>query len=113
MSKKSNLLFTLDLLILSILKEKDCYGYELIKIISQETKELVIPKMGTLYPVLYNLLENNYISSYEIYIKTKPRIYYHIEEKGYEYLDLLIQDFDNMVNTLTHLIHKENNNEQD
>jgi len=28
MSKKSNLLFILNLLILSILKEKDCYGYE-------------------------------------------------------------------------------------
>ena len=106
MSKKSNLLFTLDLLILSLLKEKDYYGYELIKIISQETDNLVVPKMGTLYPVLYDLLENKYISSYEKYIKTKPRIYYHLEDEGYKYLELLIQDFDNMVNTLTKLVHK-------
>lgn len=111
MSKKSNLLFTLDLLVLSILKEKDCYGYELIKIITEQTNELITPKMGTMYPVLYDLLEKNYISSYEVYIKTKPRIYYHLEEKGYEHLQSLVKEFDNMVNTLVYIIHKEGKNE--
>ena len=112
MAKKSNLLFTLDLLILSVLKEKDCYGYELIKIITNKTHEMIVPKMGNMYPVLYNLLENHYISSYEVYIKSKSRIYYHIEEDGYKYLDQLIQEFDCLMNSIHSMIHEEDFNEQ-
>ena len=110
MAKKSNFLFTMDLLILSVLKEKDCYGYELIKMISHDSQQLIVPKMGTIYPVLYNLLENNYISSYEKYIKTKARVYYHIEEKGLEHLNQLTQEYDQLVNVLNNMIHRKENN---
>lgn len=106
MAKKSNFLFTLDLLVLSILKDKDCYGYELIKIISHDTKEIVNPKMGTMYPILYELLENNYISCYEEHIKSKTRVYYHIEEPGIKYLQEITKEYDELVNALNFIIHK-------
>ena len=41
MAKNTNYLFKLDLLLLSILKEKDKYGYEMIKEISQRTDNLI------------------------------------------------------------------------
>ena len=81
MAKNSNFLFKLDLLILSILKEHDCYGYEMTKIITRESNNLIVPKIGTMYPVLHELLSNNYISSYEQFVGNKARVYYHLERK--------------------------------
>ena len=37
-----------------------------------------------MYPILYKLQDENYISSYEKVIERKVRVYYHIEEKGKE-----------------------------
>lgn len=112
MPKKSSLLFTLDLLILSILREKDCYGYELIKVIAKETNDTIVPKMGTMYPVLYNLLDKHYISSYEVPIKTKTRVYYHIEEDGIVYLEKLINEFNVLVNAIHSIIGEGDTNEK-
>lgn len=54
MAKYSNYLFKLDLLILSVLKHKDMYGYELSKLISDKTHGYVVPKHGTMYPIIIN-----------------------------------------------------------
>ena len=107
LAKNTNFLFKLDLLVLSVLKEKDCYGYELTKIISQKTNDLVIPKVGTMYPILHELLENNYISSYEEYIKTKARVYYHIEDKGIQYLAKIVKEYKDLVNAINSIVDKE------
>jgi len=43
----------LDWVILSILRRKPCYGYEMITVIDDEFRVYVSP--GSLYPILYNL----------------------------------------------------------
>lgn len=50
MAKTSNYLFKLDLMILSLLKEKDQYAYELTKEIAEKSKGRIEPKNGTMYP---------------------------------------------------------------
>lgn len=57
MPKSTNYLFKLDVFILACLRQKDCYGYELTKLIFQLSDNLIVPKTGTRYPVLYELLE--------------------------------------------------------
>lgn len=62
------------------------YGSQLV----QETKLLscgaIIIKEGSLYPVLYKLLEDDYISSQKVLIgKHMTREYYHLEPKGDAY----------------------------
>lgn len=52
MAKTSNYLFKLDLMILSLLKEKDQYAYELTKEIAEKSKGRIEPKNGTMYPIL-------------------------------------------------------------
>ena len=90
MAKNTNYLFKLDLLLLSILKEKDKYGYEMIKEISQRTDNLIEAKHGTMYPIIYKLIEEEYITSNTVLVGNKARVYYHLEEKGKEYFEKLM-----------------------
>lgn len=111
MAKYSNYLFKLDLLILSVLKHKDMYGYELSKVIAEKTNGYVVPKHGTMYPVIYKLIEDGYITSDTVLVKNKARVYYHLEEKGEEYLQQLVQDYDNLVLQINNIVHGGENND--
>ena len=86
---KSNSFFNIDMLVLSLLKVKDCYGYELVKLI----KEISNSSLDTLYPVVHNLLKKEYISSRDEIVNKKIRVYYHIEPIGNEYLEQTIIEF--------------------
>ncbi len=80
----------LPLIILSVLSREDMYGYQLVQEIARQSEGRFLTKEGSLYPVLYKLLEEEFISSYEVKAGVRMRhIFYHIEEKGYEYLNYL------------------------
>lgn len=106
MAKYSNYLFKLDLLILSVLKEKDMYGYELSKIIEEKSHGFIVPKHGTMYPIIYKLIEDGYITSDTVLVKNKARVYYHLEEKGRVYLQQLVEDYDNLVQEINNIVHE-------
>ena len=57
---KSNSFFNIDMLVLSLLKVKDCYGYELVKLIKEISNGSLDIKEGTLYPVVHSLLKKEY-----------------------------------------------------
>ncbi len=69
----------LELLVLSILKKRDCYGYELVNEIS---KNISISE-GTIYPLLRRLTKDGY---FETYLKESkegpPRKYYRLTKQG-------------------------------
>ncbi|OXM15661.1 PadR family transcriptional regulator [Paenibacillus herberti] len=73
----------IDAIVLSVLRRNDAYGYEISKIIQEETEGLLDMKEGTLYPALKRMEANNYI---EGYWDTRPsgprRRYYRITEQG-------------------------------
>lgn len=106
MAKYSNYLFKLDLLILSVIKHKDMYGYEISKVISEKTNGKVVPKHGTMYPIIYKLIEEGYITSQTILVNNKARVYYHLEHKGEKYLQDLIEDYDNLVRQINNIVHR-------
>jgi len=54
----------IDTLILSLLYQRDMYGYELAKIVREKSDEQFELKEGTLYLSLKRLEKNNWISSY-------------------------------------------------
>ena len=58
---KSNSFFNIDMLVLSLLKVSDCYGYELVKKIKEVSNNTLDIKEGTLYPVVHNLLKNTFL----------------------------------------------------
>lgn len=94
---------TVELIVLFLLSKGDLYGYQLANMIKDLSDGQVSITESSLYPTLYKLLENKYISDYEKVIgKRRVRVYYHIEESGLKRLDELIDDY----NKITSGIHK-------
>lgn len=99
MNRKNNL-YTLDMLILACLYHSDCYGYEISKNIRDISQQNIDIKDGVMYPILYKLLEANYITSYENQVGRKIRVYYHIEHLGIDYLHQTINEYHKMLNSV-------------
>jgi DNA-binding PadR family transcriptional regulator len=70
------------LLILSLLSEKNLYGYEIIKQLEERSDYTFQYQAGSLYPVLYKLEKNEYIRK----IEKDRRVYYSITPKGVRHL---------------------------
>lgn len=76
---------TVELVVLTVLLEKDMYGYEITKAISDKSNGQYNLPLGTLYPVLYRFVENGYLSDKDTIVNKRLRKYYHLEDKGREY----------------------------
>ena len=86
---------SLEIILLSLLKNKDMYGYEMSKEIKNITENVLILGEGTLYPALKRLKEKNLIQDYFIETNSskKKRKYYKITEAGLIELNLKLKDF--------------------
>jgi DNA-binding PadR family transcriptional regulator len=74
-------------LILSILEEKDNYGYSIIKKVKKLSNNKIEWTEGMLYPVLHRLEKQEAIESYWKVSETgRKRKYYSIKKKGNEIL---------------------------
>lgn len=76
-----------NMLVLSILEKENMYGYQMIKELSKKSQNVFEFKEGTLYPILHNLEEKNYISSYWDENGAKKRKYYTITKEGKKHLE--------------------------
>ena len=98
----------LPLIILSLLSQEDMYGYQIVQEIVRQSKGKFITQEGSLYPVLYRLLGGEYISSYDVFATKRMRhIYYHLENKGREYLEELQRQFDDMTQGIRFILREE------
>ena len=75
-----------NMLVLSLLEEKNMYGYEMIKELTIKSEKVFEFKEGTLYPILHSLEEKNYITSYWDETGVKKRKYYSITKEGKKHL---------------------------
>lgn len=72
-----------DSIVLKMVSKKAMYGYEIIKVVNQETKNAFEWKEGTLYPCLHRLENEGFITSEWITEgSSRPRKYYSITKKG-------------------------------
>lgn len=82
------------LVIMSLLRKEDMYGYQLVHEINHFSSGIITTQLGSLYPVLYKLQEQGFISERkELVGKRMTRVYYHLESKGEIRLQQLIQDY--------------------
>ncbi len=102
---KKNTLFKLDLLVLAALMKKDFYGYEICRDIKEHTDNEFDIKEGVIYPILHNLVESEYISSYDKIVNRKIRVYYKMEEKGKVYFNELKNEYQKKISLLDHYIN--------
>lgn len=86
--EKSMLSGSTPMLVLSLLKDSDKYGYEMITELAKRSDDTFHLKEGTLYPLLHTMEQNHYVKSY---IKEAPtgrsRRYYKITKSGLNYLE--------------------------
>ena len=86
--EKSLLSGSTPLLILSLLKDGDKYGYEMVETLAKRSDDTFALKEGTLYPLLHALEKEKFVESYS---KTAPngreRKYYRLTRSGREQLE--------------------------
>lgn len=73
---------SMTMLLLSLLDEKDMYGYEMIDTLRKKSCNVFELKAGTLYPLLHGLEGKGLLSAYEQECGGKIRKYYSITKAG-------------------------------
>ena len=76
----------LDLLILSLLSEREMYGYEIVTELARRSDETFSLREGTLYPLLHRLEKEGAVAAREVKAGGRPRRYYRLTKKGGEKL---------------------------
>jgi PadR family transcriptional regulator PadR len=95
MSKRDNFRKgTIEMMVLYLLAESDLYGYQISQAISERSGGVINVREGSLYPVLYKLLDDGYISDSQIRVgRRRIRVYYHIESSGLALLQELVSEY--------------------
>ena len=84
----------MSLVLLSLLKREDMYGYQLVTEIQRLSEGKIVTQEGPLYPGLYKLEDQGLISSRKVPVgKRMNRVYYHLEPSGAQRLAELIADY--------------------
>lgn len=86
----------LEFCVLTVLEENDSYGYQIIKDISI----YVDISESTLYPILRRMEEAGNIISYTEEYNSRLRKYFHLMDKGKEYLNLFRQEKKKLIKIL-------------
>lgn len=96
---------TSELLVLYLLQNEDLYGYQIIQSFEQKSNGIYTILEGSLYPILYKLVEARYISSYtKIVGKRRTRRYYHLEDKGRAYLKEILNEYTQITEAINQIL---------
>lgn len=104
----------MSLVILALLKREDMYGYQLVQECERSSGGTLVTQEGSLYPVLYKLVDQGLISDYRVKSgKRMTRVYYHLEPSGEARLEELIREYEEVTQGIFKIIGKEGeSNEQ-
>ena len=86
--EKSLLSGSTPMLVLSLLKDGDKYGYEMVEALAKRSDDTFQLKEGTLYPLLHTLEKNHYVTAYTKQTPNgRERKYYRLTSDGQRYLE--------------------------
>lgn len=74
------------MLVLSVLSQKDLYGYMIIRELELRSETVFSMNEGTLYPVLHALEAERFLEAYWEEHDGRKRKYYHVTKKGQKLL---------------------------
>lgn len=102
----------MSMVILALLKREDMYGYQLVQETEKSSGGVLVTQEGSLYPVLYKLQDQGYISDRREKIgKRMTRVYYHLEPAGEERLTELIREYEELTQGVFRIIKEGSDNE--
>lgn len=112
MPKTANNFLKIEMLLLKILSKQECYGYQITQILKSLSNDHISLAEGTLYPILYKLVDLGYIEDKKILVgKRKTRVYYVITDTGRDYLKELYKEYQNMTIYIDKIMAWEGENE--
>ena len=83
------------LVILGLLQKEDMYGYQLVQETERRSGGRIVTQEGSLYPVLYKLVDQGLISDRKVLVgKRMTRVYYHLEPAGEQRLRELVREYE-------------------
>ena len=89
----------MSMVILGLLKKEDMYGYQLVQETKKQSGGRITTQEGSLYPVLYKLLDQGLISDRKVLVgKRMTRVYYHLEPAGANRLAELLHEYEEITN---------------
>lgn len=95
----------MSLVILALLKREDMYGYQLVQETERSSGGRIVTQEGSLYPVLYKLVDQGLISDRKVLVgKRMTRVYYHLEPAGERRLRELIQEYEDVTRGVFQII---------
>ncbi|MDY0295357.1 MAG: PadR family transcriptional regulator [Acholeplasmataceae bacterium] len=93
----------IELCVLSLLVEKDSYGYDIISKLSEH----IDVSENTIYPILRRLTSETYFTTYLVESNEgAPRKYYQMTEKGFIYYLSLREEWDAFIGGVYHIINQ-------
>jgi PadR family transcriptional regulator, regulatory protein PadR len=82
-----------ELLLLSLLAERQMYGYELARAIRSTTRHAISVGEGVLYPVLHTLERRGWLKARRCAVNGRTRVYYSLTSGGRRHLKKITQDW--------------------
>ena len=93
----------LDFVVLSVLKNKDEYGY----VLTQEVREILDVSETAMYPALKRLQKSNLLITYDLSHQGRNRRYYKLTEEGKKALEVYISEWNSFKKDIDNLLDKE------
>lgn len=110
MRKTELLKGTTEMILLSLLRGKDMYGYELTELVKQVSGDYLHLKEGTLYPALKKLEEKGLVKSYwKDSFEGPRRKYYYITKIGYKEFESYVSQWEDFQLIIKNIIEFGNN----
>ena len=79
--------------------------YQIVQTLDKISNGTIHIAEGTMYPILYRLLDEGLISDEKRLVgKRQTRIYYHIEEKGIVHMQKLYEEYLTMINSIERIM---------
>lgn len=102
---------------LLLLQEQDIYGYQLVQLIQERSEGLISVQEGSLYPLLYRMQSDGYISCHDVVAETKNgrkrnRVAYHLESSGRERLEELKRDYERVQRGIQNVFRNSTENQE-
>ncbi|MBQ8231269.1 MAG: PadR family transcriptional regulator [Lachnospiraceae bacterium] len=98
----------LEYCVLAILRDRDSYGYQMIRDIS----ECIEISESTLYPILRRLESAGKVTSYNTEYNNRIRKYFHLTDDGRQMLSDFKSDREQMIKVLDFISKGEKNDEE-
>jgi PadR family transcriptional regulator, regulatory protein PadR len=98
---------SLETVIISLLNvHGEMYGYEISKLVKQNSDEKLVISEGALYPILHKLEANSIVESYTRVEDNRARKYYKLTEKGTKEVNDYLYEMKEYLSVLQNLIFK-------